>query len=212
MAASGRRFVVIGASWAGQKDFFCVDSDNYNAARKAVEFLTASGHIKIGFIRAPYKGKTNSDDRLNGFKDALRDAGITQHDEWCSDFIWDSSPTIEDGETFDATIRSILVSEDRPTALIADGIEMAALVYRIAYASKICIPEQLSVVGFDDNKLSLFQPPITTFCQPLEQMVDAARDYLRRVFTGKDVQRGNTHLPCTLVKRYSTAPPGSDGK
>jgi LacI family transcriptional regulator len=66
------------------------------------------------------------------------------------------------------------MSADHPTALIADGVEMATLVYRTAYANNIRIPEQLSVIGFDDNRLSLFQPPITTFCQPLEQMVDVA--------------------------------------
>jgi DNA-binding LacI/PurR family transcriptional regulator len=205
LAASGYRFAVIGASWEGQNDFFCVDSDNYGAARKAVEFLTASGHTRIGFIRAPFKGNTNSSDRLRGFKDALRDGGIALRDDWCSEVVWDSSPTVDEREAFNASIRSMLVSADHPTALIADGIEMATLVYRTAYANNIRIPQQSSVIGFDDNRLSLFQPPITTFCQPLEQMVDMARDYLRSIFMRKEVRKGNIFLPCTLIERASTA-------
>jgi DNA-binding LacI/PurR family transcriptional regulator len=84
------------------------------------------------------------------------------------------------------------------------------MVYSIAYTCGIRIPEQLSVIGFDDNKLICLQPLVTTLCQPLAQMVDMARDYLHSVFSGKDVRNGNTHLTCELIKRASTAMPSVD--
>jgi DNA-binding LacI/PurR family transcriptional regulator len=204
MAADGYRFAVIGSSWADQKEFFCVDSDNYDAAKNAAEFLISSGHTKIGFIRAPYKGNTNSADRLRGMKDALQEGDIEVRHEWCTDMVWDSIEPV-DIDAFGAAVRSILLSSNPPTALIVDGANIVAMVYGIAYTCGIRIPEQLSVVGFDDNKQVCLQPPVTTFCQPLEQMVDTAKDYLHSVFSGKDVQNGNTHLPCTLIKRASTA-------
>lgn len=207
IADSGYRFAVIGSSWAEQQEFLCVDNDNYITARRATEFLLSLGHTKIAYACSPFKGNKNSADRLNGLRDALQEGGITLRQEWCTDLGLNITEP-NDLELTNAAVRLILESADRPTAFVVDSYSTAASVYQTAHALGIRIPEHLSVLGFDDHGMAFMQPPVTTFCQPLAQMVDTAMDYLLQVFKGNEVQNANILLPCTLMERASTVPFG----
>ncbi|MFA6665903.1 MAG: GntR family transcriptional regulator [Armatimonadota bacterium] len=205
LAHSGYRFVVINSSWPGQKDFVCVDSNNYESARKAVEFAYKLGHRKIGFVsnfQLPCD-INNSNDRFQGYKDALADLGIPYSDKWVimPDYI-PSNPS-EPTNLYE-TVLEHLKRTDSATALFAGGLFEAGYVYQAAGSLGIKIPEQLSVIGFDDfASAAFYQPPLTTFRQPLYEMVKVAHDYLTKMTAGEKVKKGNIFIPCTLVQRNS---------
>jgi LacI family transcriptional regulator len=205
LANRGCKFVVVNSSWPGQKEFICVDSDNYESARKAVEFAFKLGHLKIGFVsnfQLPCD-VTNSNDRFLGYKDALVNLGIAYSDRWVitPDHI---QPDPNEPSGLYEIILEHLSQPDHATALFAGGLFEAGYIYQAAGSLGIKIPEELSVIGFDDFESAAFcQPPLTTFRQPLYDMVKVAHDLLSKMVAGEKVEGGNIFVPCTFVQRNS---------
>ena len=109
----------------------------------------------------------------------------------------------------DASARQLLDREDRPTAVFCYNDGIAAGVYRVAASLGLSIPEDLSVVGFDDLLLisTNLAPPLTTMRLPHYEMADWL---VRRLATG-NVLAITHRFPCELVVRESTAPPPISG-
>lgn len=184
--------------FADRDDVVGVVPDEETAARDAVTHLLDLGHRRIGHI-------THDDTtiaiglRRAAYEDTLREAGITP----------DPSLVISGGnnpEGADASARLLLERTDRPTAVFCYNDGMAAGVYRVAAALGISIPEDLSVVGFDDLRLisTNLSPQLTTMRLPHYEMADWL---VRRLITGDLPDPVATHrFPCDLVVRNSTAP------
>ena len=145
--------------------------DDFGGAREITRHLVELGHRDIGFIR----GHTNhvaSAERHRGFNAALEEVGI------------DPSPTgVEQGDfTFHSGLvaaEHLLARTPRPTAIFASNDDMAAATVGVAHRNGLRVPEDLSVVGFDDTTLATsIWPALTTIRQPIAQMAEAATTLL----------------------------------
>ncbi|OYU35422.1 LacI family DNA-binding transcriptional regulator [Novosphingobium sp. PASSN1] len=179
-----------------------VAMDDVAAAQEAAEHIVALGHKRIGVIKGD-PSHAAADARLVGTMQALAKAGIALRPE-----------LIEAGLfTFDsglAAARRLLALDPPPTAILAQNDDMAAATMAAAREAGLHVPEDLSVVGFDDSDISrVVWPPLTTIRQPVEEMAYKAMDMLLDVLKGEP-EGGDIQLPHELLIRRSTAPPKAD--
>ncbi|MDN4481214.1 LacI family DNA-binding transcriptional regulator [Demequina muriae] len=177
-----------------------VAAANRAGGRMATEHLFRLGHRRIGIVTGP-QGVRCSEDRLEGYRDAHRRHGIPldPHLQDYGDFMPASGL---------ASARRMLGMSRRPTAIFAGTDQTASGVYTAARERHLRIPEDLSVVGFDDVILSEWlQPPLTTVRQPLEQMARAAIRAAAQIAYEGRAPSGRLELPTSLTLRASTSAP-----
>lgn len=149
--------------------FSCVWVDDRSAAYDATALLIALGHRNIAHILGP-SDQPSARERHEGFQIAMRDAGlpIAAGGTPQGDYSFRSGLAAADG---------LIVSDERPTAIFAANDDMAGGVLAAAYRHHLKVPEQLSVIGFDDAMLATrLSPQLTTVRQPLDEALDAAVD------------------------------------
>jgi LacI family transcriptional regulator, galactose operon repressor len=177
-----------------------VMSDNVAGGELAVRHLAALGHRRIATIHGPLETRPGLD-RLRGYRNGLQEAGLAYRDEYVTlgDFY------VESGERMG---RRLLALAERPTAIVAASDLMAVGVMRAAAASGLRVPDDVSVIGFDDIMLAAhIQPGLTTLRQNKAGLgAAAARALLDRISRLADPPSVVT-LPVELVERGSTAPP-----
>lgn len=168
-------------------------------ANAATQHLLSYGHRRIGFISGPASYRS-SGQRLKGFQAALREAGARFHKELA----------IEGAYTFESGITcgmNLLRRSARPTAIFATNDEMAAGVYSAARSLGLRIPEDVSVVGYDDSPLATrLWPPLTTVHQPIPDMGRLAAERLLAKGRGVHVFEAIEFTPQLMV-RGSVGPP-----
>lgn len=114
--------------------------------------------------------------------------------------------TLEAGH---AAAAELLSHPERPTAVFACNDLQALGVYQAAREAGLRIPEDLSVVGFDDLPVAaLVHPPLTTVHQPLAEMAAAATELALALGRGEKPAQVGLEIATTLTVRRSTAPPG----
>jgi LacI family transcriptional regulator len=173
-----------------------VQIDNEGAARRMTERLIALGHRRIGFV-VGHRSFAVSNQRLAGYLDALREAGIPL-DLGLVQQGW------FDFRSGQAAAEELLSLPEPPTAIFASSDDMAAGVLNVAHQRGIRVPDQLSIAGFDDTDLaSLVWPTLTTMRQPIRAMAEKAAELL---FSGTTEQ---VVLPSDLIERASIAPRSS---
>jgi len=182
-----------------------IDSENFAGAVAAVEHLISLGHRRIGFL-AGRRDLVSARRREDGYEAALRAAGIAY------------DPEIVDVGSFTAAAASapahrLLELDDRPTAIFASNDLSAGEVIRTAHELGLSVPDDLSVVGFDNiPESALTDPPLTTIDQSIQAMGQAAVetliDLIEHPERGGDGPAHRT-LPTHLIVRKSTAPPRS---
>ncbi|MBE0601592.1 MAG: substrate-binding domain-containing protein, partial [Firmicutes bacterium] len=175
-----------------------VSIDNYQAARDAVEYLIAKGHTQIGTVSSNNRFFSAAE-RMRGFRDALTDAGLTVNEEYIRYAAWD------DFKASSKAAYSLLKGPDHPTALfcISDILALGA----IASAKELGlrVPEDISVIGFDDVEYTtMFHPYVTTVVQPCYEIGYHALDLVCRMIRRKEVPK-TTVLAHHLVFRESVA-------
>lgn len=180
-----------------------VDTDNYRAARRAAEYLLELGHRRfIGLFGA--LETFNSRDRWRGFRDALQEAGIPETHLWT--FTTPYADEVDEANR--EAIRTVLRLPDRPTAIFAGGYYLALCVLQTLRQSGLRVPEEVSIIGFDDPpSATLLEPTLTTFRQPLEQLGVRAVQKLLELAKGNPPEPRHEYLPIELIVRQSTAPP-----
>ena len=140
-----------------------VMSNDREAAAEVGKYLESLGHQRIALIAGPTQYRS-AHERQSGFVSALQQRGVKLAPEYI----------VEGNYTFDSGVvcaEALLARTPRPTAIFACNDEMAAGVYRAAYRLGIRIPEELSVVGFDDSPLaSRLWPSLTTVRLPIRDM------------------------------------------
>lgn len=173
--------------------------DNVQAARVAVSYLISQGHRRIGAITGP-ADVPSSNERLQGYLLALQDAGIDI----------DSSLQIAGSYTVDSgaiCAESLLLLRNRPTAIFCFNDEMAIGVMRLLKRQGFLIPEDISVMGFDDIHYSEYvTPALTTVHQPLQEIGTTCINLLLEQLRGNYVKPGKQYLPFELKIRASTGP------
>lgn len=178
-----------------------VVSNDRLATAEAAAHLAKLGHERIGFISGP-QGFRSGKERREGFVEGLKAHGIALPD----DMIVQGAYTYESGV---AAAQTLLGRKSRPTAIFASNDEMAAGVYEVARKLKIAIPDELSIVGFDDTPVSSrLWPPLTTVRWPMADMGRAAAEKLLRAEAAQPSAADDARpFPARLVVRESTAPP-----
>lgn len=150
---------------------FNIHTPERAAGRMVADHLIALGHRRIGVITPPPTHRAALR-RVEGFRDGLNAAGVAIDDTLFVRGGFDFASGIAAGET-------LFARPDRPSAIFATNDDMALGVLTLAHRMGLRVPEDLSVVGFDDTPASLTSwPPLTTVRQPLEDMGSKVVDAL----------------------------------
>ncbi len=200
---SGVPFVVIGASWQNC-GFPCVDTDNFAAAQKAVDFLVSLGHRRIALLAGRLIAPNNRD-RWEGFVYAMQRNGLPVRPDW---LIESERSTILTPRA-QQQLLAILNRKSRPTAIFVGGYYLAAEVLRLVKREGLRVPDDLSLVAFDDPpSANYLEPPLTTLRQPLVELGRRAVFKLLAILNGQ-FEPMVEKLPIELIVRASTAPPAN---
>ncbi|WP_036225883.1 LacI family DNA-binding transcriptional regulator [Mesoaciditoga lauensis] len=174
-----------------------VSVDNIDAIYKAVKYLVKLGHKKIGAIYGILSSYPGSQ-RLEGFKNAIFDAGIILRKEWIKPGYF------KEKESYEQTIK-ILRKKEHPTAIIAMNNLMTLGVVKAIKDLNMNIPNDISVIGFDDaDWMSIFTPTITTIAQPSKAIgMTAATLLLDAIENSMNHQPQNIILKAKFIERES---------
>lgn len=183
-----------------------VTVDDRAGMHRAVQHLIDLGHRRIGYIGVQNRPLSNQR-RQQAYVDSLKEAGIEPKEEWVEVDLPREAGRDEDvraGETLaprllEAGVTSILCFND----MVATGVLLACR------SREVSVPEQCSVVGFDDIDLARYvSPSLTTVHQPKREIGNIAMQMLQALLEEHSVE--NRVLPPELVLRESTAPPGTE--
>lgn len=157
VAAEGFAAVVVGSRPADAR-LHCIYSDSRPAGREAVEHLLALGHRRVAFGTHIVEDSDHAD-RLAGYREALAAHGLTAEERWVI-------RTTADRAGGEQVVRRLAALSPRPTAIFLADPLMAVGALREARRAGLRVPEDLSVVGFDDGELRhALVPHLTAVCQ-----------------------------------------------
>lgn len=177
-----------------------VGAANWQGGMSATEHLLALGHERIAVI-AGHRRKMCSTARVAGYRSALAAAGLRQRPEYVCHAGFDESVARE-------RMRELLDLPEPPTAVFVCSDRMALGVYEALAERGLSIPDDMSVVGFDDLPEARWaSPALTTVRQPLSEMAATAMRLLVRMMEGKRPEGTRTELSTRLVERGSTGRP-----
>jgi LacI family transcriptional regulator len=181
-------------------DYPSVHATNYKGAMEAMAYLLSLGHKRIGFIsgRAELESANR---RLKGYRDALQKAGLPVDER----LIASGDYTTETGAK---CARELLVLNERPTAIFASNDQAAMGVYQVAQELGLRVPEDLSVIGFDNIMESKYLR-LTTVDQFISEMGFVATQMLFKLINGESLAEQTYQMQTQLVIRNSCDVPNS---
>jgi DNA-binding LacI/PurR family transcriptional regulator len=179
-----------------------IDVDNYEGAYLAVSYLVGLGHRRIAMMQGV--GTSGNVERVAGYQRALADGGVAAEESLLfSTTSWDYTAYREVSALLEGPRGT------RPTAIFCFNDMLAFAALKAADEHQVKVPEQLSIVGFDDVTLaSISNPPLTTVHQPLGLIGRRAVEILVDVLEGRLPANHHEIVKPILVIRSSTAPPG----
>lgn len=176
----------------------CVGFDNRGAARAMAERVLAAGHRRIAMIAGRTEGNDRASARVEGVRDALMAEGLTLG----------PGNLVETGYTVEASAdaaAALLSGSVPPTVILSGNDVQAAGALKAARAAGFDVPNDLSVVGFDDLELACaVEPELTTVRVPHRRMGRAAADLILRQ-TGLSGPAGKLRFETSIVERSSLA-------
>jgi DNA-binding LacI/PurR family transcriptional regulator len=147
----------------GGRQTFSLNVDNSHGGYLATNYLIQKGHRRIAYVAAP-ADRVDSMERMAGYRDALIEAGI------------DSDPSLVAQGTGSAgggqgALTALLSLDDAPSAVFCYNDMTAIGMMRAARKARLSVPENLSIVGFDDIPFASYtHPALTTVAQPIREM------------------------------------------
>lgn len=194
--------VLLGSRHEGLDAFWW---DDREGAEMATTYLIEQGHRRIGLITAQ-AWSTSASPRLEGYKTSLDEAGIP----YDPDLIVTGHTTKHAGYSEEAgaeAMKELMSLDDRPTAVFASSDVQAYGAWAWARDHNLVVPRDVSIVGYDDLKLSRFLD-LTTVTQGMHQVgLDATQRLLTRLRSRDVEDRIDVHLPLSLAVRASTGAP-----
>ncbi|GAB3846353.1 hypothetical protein GCM10029963_25960 [Micromonospora andamanensis] len=191
--------VIVDADGLPAREATTIGATNWAGGLRATEYLIGLGHRRIGFIAGPPQLMC-SRARMDGYRAALEAAGVSfDEDLVCpGDFYHEAG--------FNGGVR-LLGLPQPPTAIFASSDQMALGVYEAVRQAGLRVPDDISVVGFDDlPEVRWCSPPLTTVRQPLAEMGMLAARTVLRLARGEQVESPRVELATELVIRDSAAP------
>ena len=204
-AKSRRRLpIVVGCEKVSSElaDLPSVHIDNVAAAREATNYLIAQGHERIGMIYGQVSSLLTRDREL-GYRAAMQAAKLP------IDAGWVAEGKLSIAGARDAT-RELLDQSERPTAIFCANDEMAIGCLHEVKAAGLSVPDDMSVIGFDDIRYAqVMDPPLTTISQPAEEIGERVMYRLcRRIEEGRGNGNDESQIvPHKLVIRQSVGKP-----
>ena len=175
----------------------CVRNDYVQSAYSAVRYLIDRGHRRIGFVNGDPLSAA-SPDKMTGYKMALDDEGVPFDRR-----LTDSAPFTGRGG-YEAFARIWTRCADKPTAIFFSTDELAVGAARFMYEQGIRVPDQLSVMGFEDGALAEFMtPPLTTIRRNKHRLGYEACRLLFDKIQNPDRERQLCIVPFSIVERSS---------
>jgi LacI family transcriptional regulator len=200
LARAGLPLVVIDPIDLPRARVTSVGATNFAGGVAAARHLVALGHRRVAYVGGSPTAAC-SQARMHGFRAAMESAGLAVPDGYVQDGLFRYQDGV-DGAT------ALFALPSPPTAVFAACDEVAAGVVEAARAHGLRVPEDLSVVGFDDTQLARYgAPPLTTVRQPLREMGSVALRTALRMAAGEELDSHHVELATELVVRQSTAPP-----
>jgi len=177
-----------------------VGATNWQGAYSATEYLIKLGHERIGFITGSL-GLGCAQERLKGYQSALRTHHLPEDDE----LIYRGDFQQPDGYTGASALLDLPAP---PTAIFASNDLMAMGAMDAVRYRNLRVPDDISVIGFDNIQPSaMVYPPLSTVQQPLEQMGRVATQMLLSILKDPTSEVGRIELPTELIVRGSTSTP-----
>lgn len=178
-----------------------VYSDNQLGCSLAIDYLYDLGHRKIAHITGSPSTFTGAE-RIKGFNKAIEEKGLNIPDEY---HVSGGFFSYEGGSS---AMLKLLSLQDRPTAIFVSGDEMAMGAIAVAKEMGVRIPEDISIIGFDDIALAKYvEPALTTIGQDKDRIGRQAATLLLNEIEGiKRANRANI-IPVRLIKRESCQQP-----
>jgi DNA-binding LacI/PurR family transcriptional regulator len=193
-------FVVVDPTGEPDHDTPSVGATNWNGGLTATRHLLGLGHTRIAAIGGP-ADVLCSRARVDGYRAAMDAAGAPVDPALVSHGKFSVEEGIERG-------RALLAMPNPPSAILAGNDLQALGIYQVARELRRHIPEDLSVVGFDDLPVARWVgPPLTTVRQPLVEMAETAAEMVLSLARGDAPAQQRIELSTELVVRESTAPP-----
>jgi LacI family transcriptional regulator len=196
----GYPFVVVDPREPPPEGIACVAAMHAAGAKQATEHLLELGHRRIGAITGP-PGWYATEERLAGFRGALAAAGILLDPELVVQSDWRLHWGIQAAD-------QLLSLDEPPTAIFGFNDNVAIGALHAAHRRGLRVPDDISVVGFDDTAQAVIvMPQLTSVRQPLAEMGRMGVSLLTRLMNGQRLEAMRIELSTTLVVRDSTAPP-----
>ncbi|MCS7186728.1 MAG: GntR family transcriptional regulator [Armatimonadota bacterium] len=182
------------------KSLPCVGIDNFAGVKQALEHLWSLGHRQIAFVDLDLK-QTDHQQRWDAFRQLMGEAGclvdprwmLLYSDRWCIDI--------------DKFVHRWLKSIPMPTAIFGADYEMTLAIFKTLKGLGVKIPQQVSLVSFDDPPVASFlDPPLTAVRQPVEEIGQRAVKKLYEALQRGVVSEETEVLTPELIVRASTAP------
>lgn len=185
-------------------DFPAIVPNDYAGSLALTEYLISLGHRRIGYVRLnPDLQAAHL--RLDAFRTALAAHGIPLDEEMvCSGMYGEVG---HDTNVAYESTAALLARPERPTAIVCGNDEIALQVYCAVLASGLSIPQDISIVGFDDFQTVSrgLRPQLTTAALPYYSLGMEGAQLLEALLSGEPVA-GKREADCPLVQRQSTAP------
>jgi LacI family transcriptional regulator len=179
----------------------CVGFRNREAANRVVRYLLDLGHRHIAMLAGVTADNDRAAERVAGVRAALAAAGLKLPAAALVEAAYELSPAREG-------LRRLLGAEPRPTAVVCGNDVLAFGALLECQALGVVVPQQLSVVGFDDLDLARqWRPALSTMHVPTEAMWTLAAEYLLGRLAGTESKVRQLEVQVELVVRESTAPP-----
>lgn len=174
-----------------------VNYDDQQGVYQAVSHLINMGRRHIAMISGPVDNHSVNE-RMIGYQRALIDHGLSVHPK----LMWIGDWEVESGREL---TRNLLLSSNRPDAIVAQNDTMATGALQAAQEMGLRVPEDVAIVGFDNTAFcSWTSPTLTSVAPPFFQMGEAAFELAQALLSGGVPENPSRRLPCDLRIRQST--------
>lgn len=193
---SGIPFVVIGNPLNDLSKVTYVDNDNVLATKSATEYLLKLGHQKIAFIGQDTQFEVG-EARQNGYVQAIKEAGLKVSEGYMKKLHFSPSEGTR-------IVSELLELTDPPTALVISDDLHASVVLTALSKQQIKVPEEMSIISFNDSIVSkISNPPLTTVDTQIYELGYEAANCLLELVKDPEAYRKSVIIPTVIVERAS---------
>lgn len=199
LSSRGIPFVVMDPAGDPGDDVPSIGTTNWQGGLAATRHLLSLGHRRIAVVSGPRVMCSRA--RIDGYRAAMEEAGVPVDEDLVQPGTFNQETGYEAG-------MKLLSMPDRPTAIFTGNDLQAYGLYEAAWELGLRIPDDVSLVGFDDLTVSRWMgPSLTTVRQPLVQMAEAAVRLILDLRRGDAPELPRIDLATRLIVRSSTCPP-----